>query len=98
MIEISDGIWLVLAVLSAFLGCGCLALSQEKHWRRIISAAQSGAKAKICLKCAGWALVSFSLVFCVLRDGASFAVLLWPMLMAAAGMSAAMALALMPNR
>ena len=93
----ADTIWLVFAGLTAFTGCGMLALSQDRHWSRAFGApAQTTTKSY--LKWGGWALVVASLVFCTLRDGGSFAALLWPMLIALGAISVAMVLAYLPKR
>lgn len=64
------------AILSAQLGCTMLALSQERHWRRVTNHTAEPGKV---LRRAGWLLIATSLVMAILRDGPSFAVLSWPM-------------------
>lgn len=81
-----------LAVLSALLGCAFLALSQNRNWRDIVSCKPSERMTRLA-RMAGCTFVFASLVFCVIRDGASFAALLWPLLFATAAFTIAMTLA-----
>ena len=84
---------LVLAYTICLLGCALLALSQTRHWRAVLNnrRADPPKVAKI-----GWLLVFTSLVPCVLRDGWSFAALLWPLIFAVSAMTIAMMLTYRP--
>lgn len=82
-------VWLGLAALSALIGCALLALRQQRNWRIVVGegAARNGTAAS------GWSLIGLSFAFCVIRDGGSFAALLWPLLLAGAAFAVAMLLA-----
>lgn len=69
-----------------------LALSQDRNWRTV-GLAQARAPYGRGL---GWAFLTASLVPVLLRDGLSFAALLWPMLIAASAIGVAMILAYRP--
>lgn len=84
---------LALAVLAALIGCAWLALSQSRHWRTVIGVG----KAHAVTRPVGWGLIGLSLIFCAARDGASFAALLWPLLLAGAAFTVAMTLAYNPR-
>ena len=79
---------LAVAAICAFIGCACLALSQPRNWRTVMGKGQ----AHQATRPTGWGLVGLSLIFCVARDGGSFAALLWPLLLAGAAFLVAMVL------
>ncbi|MFN4039228.1 MAG: DUF3325 domain-containing protein [Erythrobacter sp.] len=68
---------MVFALMSNFCGCALLALSQARHWQAVSQSAASPPRA---LRKAGWGFLLASLVFCIARDGPSFAILFWPLL------------------
>ncbi|MEM1381812.1 MAG: DUF3325 domain-containing protein [Pseudomonadota bacterium] len=83
-------------LIAGLLGVGSttfLALSQDRHWKAL---APKGTKPRPVLRRIGWSLAAATLVVCVLRDGGSFAALIWPMVMAAASFTVAMGLAYYP--
>jgi hypothetical protein len=82
------------AVLAAMAGCACLALSQERHWKAVIGTAP---QARRPFRVAGWALLGLSLACCILFDGASFAALLWPLLVMLAALATAAVLTWRPG-
>lgn len=85
----SDTIWLVLAGLSAWLGCAWLALGQKKNWRTVTG---GNTPPRACVGL-GWMFVLATLISCVMRDGVSFAAILWPLIFATAAFLVAMTLA-----
>lgn len=80
---------LLIAFAVCLAGCLLLALSQVRNWRRVTGDSKAIAPKS---STAGWLFVLLSLVPCVLRDGASFAALLWPLIFAASAMTAALLL------
>ena len=86
-----DSLLIALGFALCFIGCTLLALSQQHHWRNV-----TGDRKAIPPRFAGlgWALVLLALIPCILRDGGSFAALLWPLLFAAGAMAVAMTLAM----
>ena len=84
---------LALAAICALIGCACLALSQNRNWRTVMGKGQASGFTRPL----GWTLIGVSLVLCIIRDGGSFAALLWPLLLAAAGFAVAMLLAYAPS-
>ncbi len=83
----------VCAALAALLGCAALALSQARHWKAVNAVAAPPPRA---LRLAGWALITASLACCIACDGASFAALLWPLLVGGAALVVAAALTWRP--
>ncbi|MFO6431620.1 DUF3325 domain-containing protein [Erythrobacter sp. W302b] len=82
------------AMLTAIAGCACLALSQERHWKAVSGTAPH---ARRTLRVAGWAQLGLSLASCILCDGASFAALLWPLLVMLAALVMAAVLTWRPR-
>ncbi|MEM1143333.1 MAG: DUF3325 family protein [Pseudomonadota bacterium] len=75
-------------------GCLLLALSQRRNWRVVLS---DRAASPPNVASAGWLLVFLALVPCTVRDGGSFAALVWPLLFASAALATAMTLAYRPT-
>lgn len=67
----------VISLFVAIGGCLSLALSQRRHWQAVPSSTSRPPKP---LRLVGWTLISLSLVIVIFRDGASFGVLVWPLL------------------
>lgn len=89
-------LYLLLAVFTSTIGMGWLALSQTRNWRKVTTApASEGVILR--LRIGGWIWVIGALVFCALRDGGSFAALLWPLLLGLAAINVAMALSYRPT-
>ncbi len=83
----------VCAALAALLGCAALALSQARHWKAVAAGAAPPPRA---LRLLGWALVTASLACCIACDGASFAALMWPLLIGGAALGVAAVLTWRP--
>ncbi|MEM0985100.1 MAG: DUF3325 domain-containing protein [Pseudomonadota bacterium] len=92
----NDALFLFLAALTAIIGCALLALSQSRNWREVIGGKPPELTPRLA-KWTGWIFIFASLVFCVLRDGGSFAAILWPLLFAVGALSVAMLLAYRPS-
>lgn len=84
---------LALASLSSLFGMAALALSQERNWRNVCNGAKPSETEIGISRWCGSLLLMLALVFCVVRDGASFAALIWPLLLAAGAFVTAMSLA-----
>jgi hypothetical protein len=87
---------LAAAFLAACAGGIALALCQARNWRAVTGERDLGAIARLA-RVIGWCLVFASLAFCVVRDGWSFAALLWPLLLGAAAAFIALTLAFRPQ-
>jgi hypothetical protein len=68
-------ILLVAAALSMFLGATTLALSQSPHHKKV-----SILNPWSMNRSTGWGLICLSLVFCIVGEGFSFALVFWPRL------------------
>lgn len=89
-----NALMLVGAFVLCFAGCVLLALSQRRNWR-LVSDDKRGKPPRTAA--IGWSLVLLGLPPCILRDGGSFAALLWPLVFAAAAIGVAMVLAYRPS-
>lgn len=96
MIAWLNSLWLIIAISMAFFSCACLAISQPNHFRSVTGGSLSVPQ-KRQLRWVGWTLLFLSLAACILRDGVSFAVLLWPLLFAVSSFAVAMLLAYKPD-
>jgi hypothetical protein len=85
---------LLAALLAALLASALLALSQRKHWQALTGGPSCPGPAPRRL---GWWLIATSLAVTLLRDGASFGALAWPMLLGCSGLMTAMVLAFAPH-
>lgn len=85
---------LIGAILAATLGSAMLALSQQRHWKAVTGLTTPAGKLPRRL---GWLLLAASLVLVILRDGASFGVLFWPMLVGLGALLTAAALTWAPG-
>lgn len=91
--------WLFMAALTAFLGMGWLALSLDAHWRQVVTP-EPGYHAPLrspSLRLMGALSLAAALLFCLLADHASMAVLVWIMLLAGSAVSVAMILTWQPQ-
>lgn len=87
---------LALAILTAWIGGALLALSQARNWRAVTRAAHTPSAVRAA-RAMGWLLVIVSFALCVLRDGWSFAAILWPFVLALAASLVAMILSFRPQ-
>lgn len=85
---------LVLAYALCVVGCALLAFSQTRNWRLVMGdrKAQPPRTAVV-----GWLFILIAVIPCIVRDGGSFAALLWPLVFAAGAMSVAMVLTYRPE-
>ncbi|MEM1133048.1 MAG: DUF3325 domain-containing protein [Pseudomonadota bacterium] len=86
-------LWLALAFVLSLAGCAMLAMTQKPHWRAITDSKSNPPKTAI----PGWLCIAAALVPCIIRDGISFAMLLWPLIFALAAFSIAMTLTYKPS-
>ena len=96
MIAWLNSVWFIIAISTAFFSCAYLAISQPNHFRSATSSSLSPPLKKR-LRWIGWTLLFLSLAACILRDGVSFAALLWPLLFAVSSFAVAMLLAYKPD-
>lgn len=82
------------ALLAAVLGSVMLALSQRRHWQAVTGSPLSAGRPPRRL---GSLLLAASFVLTILRDGASFGALSWPMLAGFSALFTAMLLAWAPQ-
>ncbi|MEM6549228.1 MAG: DUF3325 family protein [Pseudomonadota bacterium] len=91
---------------AAWTGFALIALSQERHWKRVgaVARAKSASAGDLSmpyapapsLRIAGGASLAVSLVLCFLRDGASFGAILWVSALTLAALAVALMLAYAP--
>lgn len=85
---------LTLAIVSALASALLLALSQERNWRITYGA---GVGRRTTMRRIGWLLALLTLALCIVRDGASFGIILGLFLLAAAFMAVTLMLAFRPR-
>lgn len=73
-----------------------LALSQTRHWKRVVKATLP-AFLRFKLRLLACFLLVLSLIFCLLAEGASFSALIWPLLFFVTSLLTAMSLAYKPH-
>ena len=88
---------LAASALLALIGCQALALSQQRHWSRVMSTAPTPRTAKFARRI-GWAAILLSLAISIGTEGPGFAALLWPLFMAAGAFIVALTIAYAPGR
>ena len=84
---------LILAGACCWLGMALLALSHPRNWRTV----GLGGEIESYARRLGRGLVVMSLGLTWMRDGLNFAILIWPMFIAAAALSIALLLAHRPR-
>lgn len=87
---------LIIAATCALIGCSLLALSLKRNWR-LVSNSQISVRALKTVRLCGWAALCFSLIACVVKDGAGFAALSFPLLFALGSFLVAMMLSYRPS-
>lgn len=92
----SEALLLILVFLFAFSGFALFAMSQAKHWRRIVGAKKDPPRPRI-KRVAGAALLLAALACALLRDGPSFGAILWALALSVAAFAVAMVLAWRPG-
>ncbi|WP_315833225.1 DUF3325 domain-containing protein [Bradyrhizobium prioriisuperbiae] len=85
--------------LSAIVYCGfmSLALSQAKHWTRMVETSRCPPHVARRLRIMGWLALAATFAMSVSHDGASFGVLLWSCLISVAAIAVALTLASRPG-
>lgn len=92
-----DAFWLATASICALLGMGWLALAMDAHWRQVHASAQRSPREPMLLRILGALGLTTALLFCLLADTATMAVLVWMMLLAIAAFGIAFLLAFRPR-
>lgn len=87
--------WLWVAGLASLLGMAWLALSLDTHWRQVLPSNPTRRSSR--LRAAGALSLATALVFCLVADHASMAILVWVMFIAASAVSVAMTLTWKPQ-
>lgn len=83
---------LIGAFATSYLGFALLALSQVRHWRRLVEMEPISFRETVVLRGTGLLLIAVSLGLSVYRDGPSFGSLLWMVLVSCAALSVAFTL------
>ncbi len=89
-------ILLLLAGAFVLLACASLALGLPSNWKLVTGEPLAGHVQKI-VRRSGWGALFLALVISIVRDGAGFAALIWPLLFALAAFATAMALSYRPS-
>jgi Protein of unknown function (DUF3325) len=87
---------LLVAVITAVLGMGWLALGYKVHWRQVFPDNDSQSDS-LRLKVFGYGFLLLSALSCLMADHPSMAVLVWVMLQTLAAMTIAMMLGHRPS-
>jgi hypothetical protein len=88
---------LLLASLAGYAGFACLALAMPDHWQQAGGDADGHASRRNGLRRSAALLLCTALAACIWRDGASFGVILWVVLLTASAIAVALTLALRPR-
>lgn len=91
MSALMTGVSLAFSSGFVLVGCASLALGQHRHWRTV-TGTKLHKSSQTVIRLTGWALIFAALVLCIVRDGASFASLTWPLLITAGACAVAMTL------
>lgn len=94
----SDGGLLVLALVVAVGGMGCLALSLGAHWRQVLGERAQTRGTVAGLRLAGAALLAASFALCATANPVSMAALVWPMMLTVAAAIVAAGLTVQAQR
>lgn len=90
------GLLVILIMLSATLGCACLALAQSKPWRAVYGKGAPERRNGAVFLYAGYGLLGLSFLFSIVRDALEMAALLWPLALAAGAGGVTLILAYAP--
>jgi len=74
---VRDGLLLLSVFAAAYCGFALLALSQARHWKRVMNAGVCPKRIVWALRACGYGLLGVCFVLALLRDGASFGSLVW---------------------
>ena len=85
---------LLAAIIAVTASSTLLALSQPRHWQTVTGLASPPPRTA---QRYGWALLGTSMVLVILRDGASFGALSWPMIAGLGAVITAGTLTWMPS-
>ena len=76
------GFLVILVIVTATLGCACLALAQSKPWKAVYGRRAPERRNSSVFLYAGYGLLGASFLFSLARDTFEMAVLLWPLALA----------------
>lgn len=93
----SDGVLLIGTFGAAYVGFALLALSQTRHWRRVLDAPPPSFRQPRMLRALGGAAIGLSLALALLRDGPGFGALLWATVLSLVALAVAFTLAWRPK-
>lgn len=93
----SDAALLLAIFATAWFGFALLALSQPRHWRRVVGSLPLAGGRIIVMRLAGGVLILGSLILALLRDGPSFGALLWATLISLAAFTVSLTVSLRPR-
>ena len=88
---------LLVLLAAAYVGFALLALSQRRHWTRAIGEGEPSPEQARRLRILGYALLAIAFVLAVLRDGASFGIVLWATAISIAAIAVALTLTWRPR-
>lgn len=88
---------LAVAGLASYGGFACLAMAMAEHWEQAGGVPGRHVQRRRTLRLAGTLLLCVAPLLCVWRDGPSFGVLLWLMLLSASGIAVAFTLSWRPG-
>jgi Protein of unknown function (DUF3325) len=81
----SEALPVVLALIAALAGMAAFALSNPAHWQQLLGRKPQTGRLRAACARAGWAFLGLSLLFCIVADPVSMAILVWPMLIGVSG-------------
>ena len=87
----------IIALLSATLGCACLALAQSKPWKAVYGARAPKRRNGAVFIYTGYGLIGLSFLFSLARDSFEMAALLWPLALAAGAGAVTLVLTYAPS-
>ncbi|MTV36751.1 DUF3325 family protein [Duganella radicis] len=88
---------LLLAATATYAGFACLSLAMPDNWERAGGDIASHTPRRRPLRLGGALLLSLALTLCLWRDGPSFGVLLWAVLLSAGAITVAFTLTWRPS-
>ncbi|MBL4670620.1 MAG: DUF3325 domain-containing protein [Arenicella sp.] len=89
-------VYLLLAIGLTLAGCVSLALSQNRNWQNITETNLSSSTQRL-IRTTGWVLLCIAFMICSARDGVSFAIILWLLLIGISSFIVAMILSFKPS-
>lgn len=88
---------LLIACAASYTGFACMALAMPDHWTRAGGVADRPATRARRLRRVGAVILGIACALCIMRDGASFGIILWIVLMSASAIAVALTLTWHPR-